>query len=84
MTLCILFIGLNCCHKCSIFYKLFGIGSSNTEQTEQLLAEEGFSIFTVSKRKYLGDAGGNIHSTHFLFFQTHLSDTPGSRNKIIY
>ena len=38
--------------------KLFGIGNANPEQTDQLLAEEGFSVFTVSKRKYLGDAGG--------------------------
>ena len=40
------------------FVKLFGIGNANPEQTDQLLAEEGFSVFTVSKRKYLGDAGG--------------------------
>jgi hypothetical protein len=41
-----------------IFVKLFGIGNANPEQTDQFLAEEGFSVFTVSKRKYLGDAGG--------------------------
>ena len=46
----------------SYFYhlvQLFGIGNANPEQTEQLLSEEGFSVFTVSKRKYLGDAGGS-------------------------
>ena len=51
--------------------KLFGIGNANPEQTDQLLAEEGFSVFTVSKRKYLGDAGGawliiNIEKLYYI------------------
>ena len=46
--------------------ELFGIGNANPEQTDQLLAEEGFSVFTVSKRKYLGDAGGDKKRRDFI------------------
>ncbi|XP_028395926.1 WD repeat-containing protein 64-like [Dendronephthya gigantea] len=46
--------------------ELFGIGNTGQEQTEQLLADEGFSVFTVSKRRYLGDAGGDKKRRDFI------------------
>lgn len=48
--------------------KLFGIGNTNQEQSKQLLADEGFSVFTVSKRKCLGEAGGTVNHWHYLVF----------------
>lgn len=46
--------------------ELFGIGKTNQEQNDQLLADEGFSVFTVSKRKCLGEAGGDKRRRDFI------------------
>ena len=44
-----------------IFVKLFGIGGVTDEVPDLLLNEDTSSVFTTSKRKTVGEAGGELN-----------------------